>query len=181
MILSQTYRGSAPFSEPETKNVKWLFDQYPQIRWYVDIHCHGEKIFHVWGDDEIQTDNDDMKFTNPSYNSLRGIEGDNDYKEYVKAEDLNPILDLANRFHDGIYAVRGRDYGVEPSYSLYATSGAGDDYAYSRHLQDNTKSKIFGFTIEYGRMFQPPWSEMQNIIMDISAGILEFCLGTLEQ
>jgi hypothetical protein len=59
------------------------------------------------------------------------------------------------------------------------TSGCSDDYAYSRHFVDSTKTWIGGFCIEWGKDFQPPWSEMEQIILDISAGLIEFCLATL--
>src|SRR5258706_257202 len=35
---NQVYHGPNVFSEPETRNVRWLLDTYPRIRWFVDIH-----------------------------------------------------------------------------------------------------------------------------------------------
>ena len=53
--------------------------------------------------------------------------------------------------------------------------GTGQDYSHSRHY--STNNKIIGFTIEFGKEFQPPWPEMARIVREIDAGILEFCLG----
>jgi murein tripeptide amidase MpaA len=173
---SQTYRGSSPFSEPETKNVQWLLDNYPMIKWYVDIHSFGEDIIHCWGDDENQSDDPTMNFTNPLYNSKRGIAGDDSYKEYVPNADLANAVALANSIRDGIGAVRGKKYTVEPGFELYPTSGAGDDYTYSRQFANAINNKILAFTLEWGESFHPEWVEMEKIVSDISAGLLQFCL-----
>jgi murein tripeptide amidase MpaA len=174
---NDTYHGSAPFSEQETQNVLWLLDTYKKIKYFIDIHSYSELILQVWGDDQNQTTDPSMNFMNPAYNTVRGVDGDTAYKEYVPPDDLALATKLANSMHAAIQAVRGKDYTVEQSYSLYPTSGAGDDYVYSRHFVNASKQKILGFTIEWGTEFQPPWKEMEHIILDISAGLLEFCLA----
>ena len=79
--------------------------------------------------------------------------------------------------NDAVKAVRGSEYGVEQGYGLYPTSGASDDYAFSRHFADPSKTKVYGFTIECGDSFQPPWSEAEEVIREVSAGLIAFCLG----
>ena len=57
--------------------------------------------------------------------------------------------------HDAITAASGTAYDVEQSFSLYPTSGASDDYAYSRHFVDGTQGKILSFTVEcVAKVFQ---------------------------
>jgi murein tripeptide amidase MpaA len=182
---SQNYRGPAPFSEPETKNVLWVLDNFPQIRWFIDLHSYGETILYSWGPAENQSTDKKMNFMNPSFNSKRGLA--NAYKEYIPNEDLETVLSLASSFRDGIEPVRGKKYSVQQSVGLYPTSGTGDDYAYSRHFSDPTRNKIFAFTIEWGSKevsdqisFHPPWEEMQKIVSDISAGIIEFGLSAVK-
>jgi carboxypeptidase T len=51
---SETYRGEAPFSKPETQNVKHIFDEFKNIKYYIDIHSFGEMILYSWGDDNNQ-------------------------------------------------------------------------------------------------------------------------------
>lgn len=177
--MSQTYHGSAPVSEHETKNVVWIFDNFPRIKWYVDIHCHGEKILTSWGDDENQSSNPNMNFLNPAFDNVRGLEGDSAYKEYIPSGDRSVCLALANALHEGIKAVRGRNYAVQQAYALYPTSGTSDDYAYSRHMTNPSKGKIYGFTIEWGTEFQPPWTEMERIISEVSAGIVQLSQSTI--
>jgi murein tripeptide amidase MpaA len=177
-FVSQTYRGSAAGSEREVQNVVWLLDSYPRIRWLMDVHSYSELVMYPWGDDEDQTTTPSMNFTNPVYNALRGIEADTAYKEYIPAAELTVFQAVTNRVHDAIEAVRGKTYTAQQSYSLYPTSGCSDDYSYSRHFVDPTKTNIGGYCIEWGTEFQPPWSEMEKIILDISAGLVEFCLAT---
>jgi len=78
-----------------------------------------------------------------------------------------------------ITAVRGRNYTAEPSYGLYPTSGASDDYVYARHWENPAKGKTYGFVIEWGTRFHPQWSEMELIIDDISAALVDFCHAIL--
>jgi murein tripeptide amidase MpaA len=170
-----TYHGSSPFSEAETKNVRWLLDTYPSIRWLVDLHSHSELILHPWGDDQVQTTHPSMNFMNPAYDTARG-EVNDAYREYIPAADLTAVTDVANRMRDTIQAVRGKNYTVQSGFELYATAGTGSDYVYSQHFADPGKFKVHGFTIEWGTEFQPPWDEMERIILDITAALIEFCL-----
>ncbi|NEK56114.1 peptidase M14, partial [Rhizobium leguminosarum] len=48
----EVYIGPAAESEPETKNAVWMFDTYPNIRYFVDLHSYSEDILYNWGDDE---------------------------------------------------------------------------------------------------------------------------------
>jgi murein tripeptide amidase MpaA len=178
---NQTYHGSGPFSEQETKNVLWLLDKYPTIRWHIDIHSFSQLILHCWGDDENQSVDPKMNFANPKYNKKRGDRGDEEYKEYVPEDDFSSVTNLANRLHDAIKKVNGNEYVVEPAFDLYATAGTGQDYSHSRHFANPDKKKIFGFTIEFGKEFHPPWEEMERIVREVDAGLLEFCLATADK
>ena len=81
---SDLFHGTSAFSEPETKNVRWLFDQYPQINWFVDVHSYGGDILHAWGDDTNQSTDLAKNFTNAAWNGQRGLPGDA-YGEYIPA------------------------------------------------------------------------------------------------
>jgi murein tripeptide amidase MpaA len=177
---SQTYRGSAATSEAEAKNVVWLMDTYAGIRWYVDLHSAGETILHSWGDDENQSVDAAQSFLNAAFDGQRGVAADG-YGEFVPSGDAADIVSLASAFHVALQAVRGKSYDVGPAYSLYPTSGANDDYAYSRAFADPSKAKIFAYTVEWGTEFQPPWPEMELVVTDVSAGILGFCLEAMCQ
>jgi murein tripeptide amidase MpaA len=173
-----TYHGSSPQSEPETLNITYLHDTFHNIKWYVDVHSYSEDILYVWGDDEEQVNDPSQNFMNASYNEKRGLVGDN-YSEYIPDDDLATVKSLATAFTTALAEVRGTYYVAKPGFSLYATSGTNDDYAYSRSFKDPSKSKELAFTVEWGTEFQPPWAEMENIILDVSAGLLALGLEAI--
>ncbi|MFI9306774.1 M14 family metallopeptidase [Streptomyces triculaminicus] len=171
----QVYQGPRPFSEPETRNVRWLLDEYPRTRWFVDVHSFSEDMLHVWGDDENQSDDPDMNFQNSAFDGTRGVDGDTAYREFVPKDDLDSASDLARHFTEALKAVRGKQYTAKPAFDLYPTAGTSDDYAFSRHIVDPDKGKIHAYTIEWGTEFQPPWAEMKLIAKDVCAGLVQFC------
>jgi hypothetical protein len=174
----ETYHGSSPHSENETKNINYIHDTYTRIRWYVDVHSYSEDILYVWGDDEPQYSETNKNFQNPAFDHERGVLGD-DYREYIPDSDLSQLIGLADAFTRSLAEVRGTYYVAKPGFSLYPTSGANDDYAYSRHFTDPSKSKALSFTVEWGTEFQPLWAEMQEIIKDVSAGLIGLGLEAL--
>lgn len=170
------YRGPFASSEPETRNVVWLLDTYPRIRYHIDVHSAIPAVFFTWGSDNNQTSIPNHNFLNSDFDSVRGRADDTTYGEYIPEDDLLVLQTLASRMNDSIKRVRNVDYGVEQSFSLYPTSGASDDYAYSRSYIDSSKSKVYAFTVECGKTFQPPWSEAEEVIREVSAGFISFAL-----
>jgi hypothetical protein len=168
------YHGPSAFSEPETRNARWIVDRFTNTRFFIDLHSYGPQILYRWGDGELQSEDPDMNFMNPAYDSVRGIDGS--YQEYIPANDLGTMKSLAAALHDGIKAVRGTDYFTRPAYNLYTTAGASDDYFYSRHFADLGQPKILSYTLEWGEDFHPPYEEMRRIIDEVTAGLLAFCL-----
>jgi carboxypeptidase T len=181
----QVYIGPSASSEPETQNVVSMLESHPHIRFFVDLHSYDESILYGWGDDQEQFTTPDMNFRNGAFNGQRGIKDDAAYREYIDDSDQSLAIELANRMRDGIQAVRGRAYGVKASFDLYPTAGTSADYTFSRHLVDASKGKAYSYTIEWGSRdnptpFHPPYSEMQNIIREVTAGLLDFCLSIIE-
>jgi murein tripeptide amidase MpaA len=183
---SDIFHGTAPFSEAETKNVRWLFEQFPRISWFMDIHSYGGDILHSWGDDTNQSSSVSVNFTNPAWNGQRGLPGDA-YGEFINACDLASVISAGNAMSAAIAGVRGQTYAVAQSFFLpswgspYPTSGASDDWAFSRYFTDPTKRKVRAYTIEFNtvKTFFPTWTEMQSIILDVDAGLVRFCLGAV--
>ncbi|MGW2378427.1 MULTISPECIES: M14 family metallopeptidase [Kitasatospora] len=174
----QVYEGPSAFSEPETRNVRWLLDQFEGTRWFVDVHSYSEDMLYNWGDDENQSDDPDMNFQNPRYDGKRGLPGDTAYAEYIPKDDANTALDLATAFCQGVQGVRGAAYKPLTGFHLYPTSGTSDDYVFSRHFVDPAQGKVLGFTVEWGKKFHPLWAEMEKIVLDVDAGLVQFCLST---
>jgi murein tripeptide amidase MpaA len=179
----QRYRGTSAFSEPETQNVKFLMDEYEGMGHHIDIHGVVGEFYHNWGDDENQSSDPEMNFANSVYDRKRGENGSDEYGEYISNEDLNHVTSLSKTFQDSVYQANNNKYKVTQSFALYGTSGASDDYSYSRHFRDHSK-KICGFTVEFGvgeHSFQPSWDKMEKYIVEVSSGLVAFCYAVSEE
>jgi hypothetical protein len=72
----QLYDGPSAFSEPESRNAKWVFDNFENVAFFVDLHSFGEDLLYSWGDDEDQSSDPTMNFRNPAWDGQRGVAGD---------------------------------------------------------------------------------------------------------
>jgi hypothetical protein len=198
-----TYHGPAAFSEPETRNIKSLFDDYPHIRFFVDVHGTKGIVLYPWGDDEIQTTDPNMNFRNPAYDGLRGLADDiiasyyncsnqtpnpdgAAYKEYMNPTDLARLSAFGALQRDAINAVRGQAYTTAPGFTgLYGITGGTKDYGFGRHLSDPTLGKVDTFLYEYGidTGAQPPYEtppgpdDMIHVIHDCASGLTELTIN----
>jgi murein tripeptide amidase MpaA len=171
---SELFFGTEPFSEPETKNVKFLLEAIPDVRWLVDVHSCSQLILFNWGTGTNDSLDPTKNFHNPQWDSKRG-DSDLGYTEYMPAGDLATALQLSNVMRAAILGVRGKDYSVKQSFDLYPVTGVAEDYAYSRHWLASCAPTVQGFVVEFGEQFHPAWSEMKLIIADISAALFAFC------
>jgi carboxypeptidase T len=176
---SEVFKGTKAFSEPETRNVRYLIDEYTNLRSMIDVHSFSEDILLPWGDDDDQTDKEEQNFLNRSYDGKRGTLDDNIYAEYIPKKDLDWYKEIGTKMSNSIAKVRGTEYTVMEANDLYPTTGTSHDYAYSCHFVDTNKKKILGYTLETAKVFQPSYSEAINIISEVSVGLIEFCLATL--
>jgi murein tripeptide amidase MpaA len=189
---AQTFHGVAPFSEPETKSIKWVMDKFDKLRWFLDIHSYTGVVLYNWGSDESQKDIPGMNFMNSTYDSVRGLMPDDPskgivYSEYIPTTDWKEKIYAAMRMGNAMDASTGRHYEVTQSAYLYPTSGASDDYAYSRHFVDGTKEKIHGYTVEFGFgneesscPFYPTEEQYGLNLMETASGFMEFLLSAEE-
>ncbi|MCX5042137.1 M14 family zinc carboxypeptidase [Aldersonia sp. NBC_00410] len=179
---AETFHGTAPFSEPETRNVGWVFDRFPRLNWYMDIHSAVGDILYNWGDDDDQVGDEGMRFFDPRWDGARGVLTTNDYREWLPEADLGRIKNVARRTAAAMAAVGGRPFRPIPAADLYATSGASDDYAYSRSWINPDHSKAHGFTMEFGypTNFYPTLTEYHQNLADVGAGLMEFCLAAAD-
>jgi len=177
----ETYIGTREASEPETRNVIWLLDRFPNIRFLMDLHSYGETILHSWGSDQNQYEDPRMNFRNQAFDGKRGLIHDDGYREHMPRADEKIAVTMGRSMAAAIERVRGRKYKVAQSVGLYPTAASTDDYAYSRHLVDPRKGKIIAFTMEWGRSravtpFHPPYPEMRKVMREVTAGLIECCL-----
>jgi murein tripeptide amidase MpaA len=170
---SEIFHGTGPFSEPESRNVQWLVDQFRNAAFFVDVHSYTGDVLHAWGDDENQSTDPSKAYTNAAWDHQRGVAGDA-YGEYIPASRLARVSGYANVLRDGINAVRGQGYVSKQAFGLgptaaYPASGASDDWATARGLN--------AFVIEFNKNldFFPTWPEMVDLIADVDAGLLALC------
>ncbi|WP_030198117.1 M14 family metallopeptidase [Streptomyces sp. NRRL S-87] len=176
---NQVYQGPEPFSEPETRNVRWLVQHFDRTRWYVDVHSYTQTMLYVWGDDDSQSDDPTRNFRNHAFDGRRGLKDDLLYAEYLPKVDADDSAVLAEQFCRALGGVRGKVYTPKPAFDLYPTCGTSDDYTYARHIVEEGGERILAFTVEWGTEFQPLWPEMQKIVLDVDAGLVQFCLTAL--
>jgi murein tripeptide amidase MpaA len=175
---ADVFKGPGAFSEPETRNVRWMIDTFANLACMIDVHSYSELVLFPWGDDENQTSDPNQNFQNPAFDGQRGVVGSG-YKEYIPAGDLHDYVVMAERIRDAIAAVRGRVYTAQQSIALYPTTATTHDYAYARHFVDTGRRRILGLTLETAREFQPADVEKNNVIKEVSAGLMECLLEVL--
>jgi murein tripeptide amidase MpaA len=169
---SDLFHGAGPFSEPESRNVQWLVDSFPNAGYFVDVHSYTGDVLHAWGDDENQSTDPSKWYGNPAWDHQRGVANDA-YSEYISVGRSNAVVAAANVIRDGINAVRGQGYVAKQAFWLwgvtYPTSGASDDWASAKGLN--------AFVIEFNKIqdFFPTWPEMVDMIADVDAGLLALC------
>lgn len=178
---SEVFAGTAAASEPETKNHVSVYSQFPKIRWFMDIHSAVGDLLYSWGDDEDQTTTSTMNFMNSAHDGKRGPVGDTLYKEYIPAQDLTNIKNVASKTVAAMKAVGGRQYNSQQAVGLYATSGATDDYAYSRFWQVPGANKVYSYTLEFAPSgnFYPTLPEFNTNILDTGAGFMDWALAAI--
>jgi hypothetical protein len=181
--------GTAAFSEPETQSIKWVEDTYSKVRWFIDLHSYAGDVLYSWGSDENQSKYPYMNFLNSTYNGVRGILTDtpgsgNGYGEYTPTAESTDNINAGKRIGSAMSTAAGRSYTVMPAADLYPTSGASDDYSYSRHFADTSKNLIHGYTIEFGFgnnaascPFYPTQAQHNQNIQEIEAGFMETLLA----
>ena len=191
---NDTYHGPEAFSEPESRNVAWLVGRYPTTRFLTDVHSFSELILYPWGDDDNQTTKPEQNFHNPAFDRKRGLLAQNGhpdarrYGEYLDPTHRQHLIEIGTRMRDAVQSVNGRTYTLQQGAQLYGTSGTSDDWSFARHILDPARPVIYPYTIEFGRerpndvaaSFHPPYADMEKIIDEVVAGLLEMCLAGLD-
>ncbi|XP_076452079.1 zinc carboxypeptidase-like [Babylonia areolata] len=101
-----TYLGKAPFSEPETQNVRDLFLQLkPRIVSFLSVHAYSQLLLHPWGY---------INSNNPS----------------DKPENIDKLIAVGKKMQAALQSL-GRRYALGTPYQVlgYGASGAAEDWA----------------------------------------------------
>jgi murein tripeptide amidase MpaA len=138
----ETFHGKKPFSEPETRNVRWLMDQLPNLALFLDLHSYAGDVLYPWGDDQNQCTRPEEAFGNRAFDGRRG-DINKGYGEYLGPTDQVTAASLAQTIADAMKAVRGQRYKSLQSVGLYPTCGTSDDYCFARHIVNPELPKTF--------------------------------------
>lgn len=189
----EVYVGTAPFSEPETRNVKWVLDENPSIEWSFDVHSIAGLVIYSWGEDFNQMTDPDMDFRNSDYDDVRGIKVEEPGEHYsaYRAPELwqadsfvaqrvaNAMMGATTHLRIPITAVQG--------ILLSPTSGSLSDYVSSRGVSNPSGGATHGLTLEFGQdsrldcSFYHPEEEFNLNMQQASAGLMEFLLGAADE
>lgn len=149
-------------------------------------------MLYSWGSDENQSEDPAQSFLNATYDDVRGILEDTPgvdggYGEYTPKEELDANAGTAKRMSAAMTTAGGREYAYMQSADLYPTSGATDDWAYSRHFADPALNLVHGYTVEFGFgneeswcPFYPSVDQYNANIRATNAGFMEFLLAAVE-
>jgi hypothetical protein len=120
-----------------------------------------------------------MTVLDPRWDGKRGVVTIDDYREWISESDGAAVRGVARRVAAAMRNVGGRSFTPLQAVGLYPTSGASDDYAFSRFQTDPSLNKVFGYTMEFGypTNFYPTIPEFHNNVADVGAGLMEFCLA----
>ncbi|KAF5001189.1 hypothetical protein FGRMN_1213 [Fusarium graminum] len=186
---SEVFHGTAPNSEPETKNVVWAMDKYKNLSWFVDLHSFGGDVLYAWGDDDAQTKDTKESFANKKFDGRRGVLGEDEtpntkYKEYITAKDLALQKKTGERMAKSMEGAGTTKYTVQEAVGLYPTSGASTDYALGRYYGKACgKSKLQSYTIEFGEEsgsaacpFYPSQKQYHMWMKQVAAALTEVAI-----
>jgi hypothetical protein len=100
------------------------------------------------------------------------------YAEFIDQQDWDNIRVQANRTAAAMNAVGGREYVPQQAVGLYPTSGASDDWSFSRWHKDKSVNKVYGYTMEFGYStnFYPTSEEYVKNLLDTGSAFMEFIL-----
>ncbi len=99
---SETYRGSSPFSEPETQVLRDYFLSTGRVAANIDIHSYSQLVLRPWG----------YIFGEPP------------------EPDRSTLTALGDGMAQAIFDTHGATYISQPAWALYIASGTMDDWGY---------------------------------------------------
>ncbi|KAI5460350.1 hypothetical protein BGZ63DRAFT_404824 [Mariannaea sp. PMI_226] len=186
---SEVFHGEEPMSEPETRSVAWVLDNFPALTWFLDLHSFGGQILYGWGDDNLQTRDPRQSFTNSDYDRRRGVPGATPaglvYREYMQPPDAVSQLKLATRMGVAMSLLGRTRYVAQESVSLYPTSGTSVDWVQGRWYRRRCGAgKVQGLTLEFGEgsdagpcPFYPNREQYHRWMREVSIGLMELMLS----
>jgi murein tripeptide amidase MpaA len=185
---SEIFYGTGPLSEPETRNIDWTMEKFPNLGWFVDQHSPATLVLYGWCHDSNQVKDPKQNFANPAFDGKRGVVPDDPakglaYKEYIDQRDWDVLSLTGARIAGGMTDANGRFYRALQAPHLYPSSGCSADHGLTRAILNPGKKKIYGFGIEFGAWneeaecpFYPTIEGHRANMLENGAGFMEFLL-----
>jgi carboxypeptidase T len=177
----ENYIGPTPFSEAETKNIKWILDNN-NVDFFIDLHSFSLKIMYPWSIETNQSADAAKNFRNAAFDHRRDGKLGSAYQEYfpdtAPFHSLTRHRQIAEKIRDAILAATGRNYGAVGGIAelLSTATGSSTDYAFSRQFTVAGSRQIHSFAIEFGDdddHFQPdPATEYPRIEREVHAALI---------
>ncbi len=104
---SETYRGVAPFSEPETRAVRDYITARPQIVGHIDFHTYGQLILSQWGFEYGEPDDPDGTTIRYLNDVIRGAIAQQSGVHYEAGPAGETLYLASGVFPDWSYGARG--------------------------------------------------------------------------
>jgi len=142
---TETYRGSRPFSEPETKAIANFIlgkMQTQQIKMYLTIHSYGQYFLYPWGYEKLDT-HDRHELHNMGRIGAQAIQRVNPRRKYKVGSAAKMLYPASGGSDD------------------WAKGGAGIKYSYTVELPD---TGAYGFLL--------PSSRIESVGKETHAGFL---------
>ncbi|TDZ35654.1 Carboxypeptidase A4 [Colletotrichum spinosum] len=190
----ELYHGDAPFSEPESRNVAAVFEQHKDIRWYLNAGEKSRVVTHPWGIDVVQTTKPEQNWRNEDFDGMRGVD-ERLYGEYMDLQDLHVFKNTSAAIAKSIQYLQGKKFRdledlKKQNLTPLAASGTATDWAYSRHLVDDSLEKVYSFKLQVGMSdeeahdiaiqglcpFYPTSKQYKNALREAAVGYMEFLL-----
>lgn len=205
----ELYHGTEPFSEAESRNVKWVIENNPGIGYFVSAGPQSTPgVDGRWDIDTTSSNDSSMNWRNKFYDGKRGLlhSTEGSYGEYMAPEDQRHVLKLRLDIETHMMAASGRRFYQggrrNPLGALHqffrahlSASGTATDWAYSRHIVNTTATKVFSFRMRFGQTedeayaiakeggcpFYPTSEQYKNSLAEAAAGYMRFLLSAADK
>ena len=152
--ISDTYSGPAELSEPESANVAWVPDAFPNVKYSMNMHSSGN--YFMWAPGAYKTSCNGVACRELLPRPDAGTEA------YFWAASQRVLTDIKK--YRGLAVTPGQTGPVADV--LYSAAGNSGDHLY---YDDD----VFGWDFEVGGAgFQPQWSEAHSQMMEFSNGLM---------
>jgi len=182
----ETFYGTGPLSEAETRSIDWVMDTHPNLGWFLDQHSAIGMVIHGWCHDSNQASDPAVNVLNTVYDGTRGVIPDGSagvgstYKEFTEVRDWDEMGVTAHRIAGAMMVTTGRQYQARQAAHFYPTSGCSSDHGNWRVMVGRKEKgkRVRGFGMEFGEFnggrqivrFIRPWRCIGRVCWRMARG-----------